>query len=372
MLPYASLLIKPASGSCNMACRYCFYRDVSERREVPNLGRMSDVVMERLICRALEESERGCSFAFQGGEPTLAGLDFFRRFVETVRAHNQRNLPVQYAIQTNGLLIDDEWAAFFARERFLVGVSLDGDRETHNAARVTAQDKGTFDAVLRSIDRLRRAGVDFNILCVVTSYTARHAERLYRFFRRQGFDYLQFIPCLDSLEEERGGYFWSLTPERYASFLTRTFDLWYAEMAAGKRVSVRNFDNWLGILLGQPPENCAMSGRCAAYFVVEADGSVYPCDFYVTDAWRLGNLANQSLEQLRNSPTAMHFEAQSTVPADCRACQWYPLCRGGCRRDRELPDGRVEANVFCSAYQTFFAHAAGRLQQLAQQLSGRR
>lgn len=115
-----------------------------------------------------------------------------------------------------------------------------------------------------------------------------------------------------------------------------------------------------------------MSGRCAAYFVVEADGSVYPCDFYVTDAWRLGNLANQSLEQLRNSPTAMHFEAQSTVPADCRACQWYPLCRGGCRRDRELPDGSVEANVFCSAYQTFFTHAAGRLQQLAQQLSGRR
>ncbi len=360
----SSFLIKPVSGSCNMACRYCFYRDVTAHREEGNLGRMSPDTLDLLIRRALEETEQYCSFAFQGGEPTLAGLPFYRRLIELQQKYNTRGLQIHNAIQTNGFGLDADWADFFARNHFLVGISIDGTRELHDAARVDHNDQGTYTEVQKTIRLFNAAGVEYNILCVVTSALARHPEQVYRSFRKNGWDYMQFIPCLDPLEDERGGERWSLTPERYGSFLCRLFDLWYEDALKHDAPSIRHFDNWLGLLLGRPPENCAMSGQCQPYFVVEANGGVYPCDFYVTDDWYMGSILTDSLTDIAAVSQRFRREAAPLTEA-CKRCKYAYLCRGGCRRDRvRTPEGYDE-NYYCTAYQAFFGHAAERLQQLA-------
>ena len=236
-MKYVSLLIKPVSGSCNMRCKYCFYRDVSDKRSVENYGRMSDETMETLVRNALDTCEEGCSFAFQGGEPTLAGLDFFRKFTSLAEKYNTKGVKVSYALQTNGLDLSDDWAEFFSKENFLVGVSLDGDKAIHDTSRLDARGKVTFSRVINTIERFNKHGVEYNILCVLTSYVARHPEKIYRFFKSSGFKYLQFIPCLDPLGEERGGNFYSLTPERYEMFLKQIFDLWYADCKKHQGIS---------------------------------------------------------------------------------------------------------------------------------------
>jgi len=348
-----------------MACKYCFYRDVTDRRSTGNLGIMTDETLELMIKNALSECETEVSFAFQGGEPTLAGLDFFKKVISLEKKHNTNGVKVHNVLQTNGLELDEGWADFFVENGFLVGVSLDGDKELHDTARLDRADKGTHSRIMQTLDLFRRKGVDFNILCVISSYVARYPEKVYNFFKKQGFNYLQFIPLLDPLEEKRGGNFWSLTPSRYASFLKKLFDLWYLDCKKHDGVSIRHFDNWLGLLMGFPPENCAMSGRCAVYFVVEADGSIYPCDFYVTDEWKMGNIADgKTFAELQRSDAATRFIAGSTTPENCSACKYYFLCRGGCRRDRE-PLAENAENFYCQAYTQFFDYATDRLREIS-------
>ena len=372
-MPPLSLLIKPASSLCNLDCHYCFYHDVAENRATPSHGIMSDEVLETLVSKALAQAEGSCTFAFQGGEPTVAGLSFFRRLISLQRQYNDRRLTIHNAIQTNGIAIDREWADFLARNRFLVGISLDGPRDVHDANRVDARDRGSFDRVMAAIGHLRAAGADFNILSVVTGWSARHAEKIYRFFRKEGYAYLQFIPCLDPLGEAPGGRPFSLTSERYGTFLIALFDLWKADALRGDPVSIRWFDNLAGMYLGAPPEACGMSGRCSCQFVVEADGSVYPCDFYVLDGWRAGSVMTDDFDVIRQSEPARRFIADS-LHADpaCGACPWKNLCRGGCRRDREpFVDGMPGPNRFCEAYRRFFAYAAPGLRQVAHQYANR-
>lgn len=364
-MKYSSFLIKPASGSCNMACRYCFYRDVSAHREQGNLGLMSGEILEALVRRALEETEYVCSFAFQGGEPTLVGLPFYRQLVELQQKYNTHGVRIQNSIQTNGYRLNEEWARFFAENHFLVGISIDGTRELHDAARVNAVGNGTYDDVERVTRLFDTFHVEYNILCVVTASLARRGEQVYRHFLRHNWRYMQFIPCLDPLEAERGEEQWSLTPERYGRFLCRLYDAWYTDARQHKAPSVRHIDNWLGILCGYPPENCAMSGQCQPYFVVEADGGVYPCDFYVTDEWRMGNIASDSLDNLLHSETAKRFRLTVPLTEECRQCVYAPLCRGGCRRDRMMTAEGFAVNYYCEAYRKFFAHALPSLRQLA-------
>jgi uncharacterized protein len=365
-MKYVSLLIKPVSGSCNMRCKYCFYRDISDKRSVENFGRMSDETLETLVKKTLETCEEGCSFAFQGGEPTLAGLDFFKKLVAFVNKYNTKGVKVSYALQTNGLDLGDDWAEFFRNENFLIGVSLDGDKKLHEASRVDVKGKGTFSRIMNTIERFNKYGVDYNILCVLTSYVARHPEKIYRFFKNNGFKYIQFIPCLDPLGEERGTNFYSLTPKRFESFFKRIFDLWYADCKMHQGISIRHFDNWLGLLLGYPPENCAMSGRCATYFVVEANGSVYPCDFYVTDEWELGNIQTDSFEDMAKSERSKSFIAGSgALSEECAQCRHYYLCRGGCRRDRVESGDSKTINYYCEAYKSFFDYSIDRLREIA-------
>ena len=331
-MPPLTVMIKPASSLCNFRCAYCFYSDVSSRREVASYGVMNDDTLSRLVRRAFAYAEGSVNFTFQGGEPTLAGKAFFRRFLELVRSYDRGRVKVNLAIQTNGWLIDREWCELFREGRFLVGVSLDGSRETHDACRLSAQGGGTWDRVTENLRLLRKNDVEYNVLCVVNRLIAERPRETFNALKPHG--YVQFIPCLDGFDGETGPL--SLDAASYGRFLTETFDLYEECILGGRPVSVRTFDNWLSMLMGYPLENCAMSGRCGRYFLVEADGGVYPCDFYVLDKWRLGNINEKTFRQLEASPLEQKFYEESVPLADrCRACRWLPLCRGGCKRDRE-------------------------------------
>ncbi|BES64023.1 SPASM domain-containing protein [Gottschalkiaceae bacterium SANA] len=368
-----SFLIKPASSSCNMRCTYCFYADVTDHREIKNYGIMSEETTEVVIIRAFEAAKRQITFAFQGGEPTLAGLDFFKNWVKLTKKHNTKKLPVHFAIQTNGMAIDQEWATFFHNNRFLVGISLDGPKEIHDHYRILSDGSGSYKKVLQAIDWLKKEHVDFNILSVVNQTVAKHPTKVYNFFKKQGFQYLQFIPCLDDLGQAQGTNPLSVTSERYGQFLIQLFDLWYRDWKAGSPVSIRMFDNVLQILLTGQPESCDMNGHCTVNAVVEADGSVYPCDFYVTDSWKLGNLHDSSLAELSQIPLATTFVEESlhTDPA-CKTCNHLHVCRGGCKRHKEPKvNGHYQSNIFCSAYKKFYDATATRFLEIARTETGR-
>lgn len=366
-MPPVNVLIKPASSACNMNCAYCFYRDEAQARAHAFQGMLSLEAMERVIVSAMEYAEHVCCFAFQGGEPTLAGLDFYRGVMELERKHRRPGVEIRNAIQTNGYALDEEWARFFAENHFLVGLSLDGPAELHNRNRTDALGKGTFNHVAHTAKLFDKFHVEYNVLCVLTEQNARAIERIYRFYQKQGIRYLQFIPCLDPLGEETGSAGYSLTAEEYGRFLIRCFDLWLTDLRRGTYVSIRHLDNWLSMLLGEPPEDCSMTGRCAVQFVVEGDGGVYPCDFYVLDPWRMGTVGEMSFAQMENGPVARRFVEQSLpVPAPCRACRFGPICRNGCRRNRGLtPDGQTGINRYCAAYHHFFEERGEQLQEAA-------
>jgi len=324
-------------------------------------------ILELLVKKALDYAEGICTFAFQGGEPTLAGLDYYRKLIELVKKHNTKKVSVNYAIQTNGLAIDKEWAEFLAENKFLVGISLDGPKELHDLSRYDPRGKGSFNRVMKAIELFNKFKVEYNILCVVNSYTARHINKVYDFFKKNNFKYLQFIPCLDPLGEVPGGHEFSLSPERYAHFLNNLFDEWYRDIKMGNEISIRYFDNLVGMLMGYPTESCGMSGVCTSYFVIEANGGVYPCDFYVLDEFYLGNIMENTFEELKNCKVSIKF-VEDSKPVDplCRECNFYSLCRGGCRRNREpFMDSKPVLNFYCSSFKDFFQHAGGRLEEIS-------
>ncbi len=362
-MPPLSLLIKPASGGCNMRCAYCFYHDEAHNRAVASYGHMSLSTLEVLIKKSLDYADGQCTFGFQGGEPTLRGLEFFQQAVEFQRRYNVKNVKILNAIQTNGLTLDSSWASFFKKNNFLIGLSLDGPKAIHDGSRKDTNGRGTFSRTMRAAQLLQSHSVDLNILTVVTRQVAENITQVYRFFRREDLLYQQYIPCLDPICGPRGGSPYSLTPELFAGSLKKLFDLWYQDVTAGRFIYVRYFENLLGMLLSRPPEHCGLSGRCAPQHVVEADGSVYPCDFYCLDQWRLGNILQDSFPDL-DKAAGQFLKDSLSPPADCGDCEYFFICRGGCRRDREplSPQGK---NYFCTAYRDFFAYALPRLQALA-------
>ena len=329
---------------------------------------MSEETLEILVEKTLRQVSQTATFAFQGGEPTLAGLDFYRHLIDLEKKYNTKNAAVYNSIQTNGIVLDEEWAQFLHDNHFLVGLSLDGYEELHDENRKFPDGSGSFSRVMEAAGLLKRYQVDFNILTVVTAKSARRIRRIYRFFQEQGFAWQQYIPCIDPFEEDKGALSYSLTTDRYGKFLKDLFDDWYADWKAGRPVYNRTFENWIGILVGQRPEACSMNGVCSEQWVVEADGTVYPCDFYVLDEWKLGNIREHSFEEMNQKREELQFVALSRhVPEECRSCRWFPLCRNGCRRDRLLlPDGRTPGlNAYCSAYRDFFSYAYPRLEEMA-------
>lgn len=348
-MPALSIMIKPASSLCNLRCKYCFYCDVASQREVTSFGVMKEETAEKLIKSALDFAD-GCSiaFAFQGGEPLIAGLDYFKFFTQKVNEHNLKKSEIYYSVQTNGTLVTDEWARFFRDNKFLVGLSLDGDFEG-NKFRVDEKRQNAYYKIISAANKLKKHQVEFNILTVLTGYCAENAERIYKYFRSNGYKYIQFIPCLRPMGDNTQSELY-MTNEQYADFLIRIFNLYVKDFTRGNYISIRQFDNWVRMFLGERAEQCGLMGHCTHQFVAEGNGNIYPCDFYCTDQWLLGNINDDSLESMAKGDKAKQFIMESLgVRKECKECKYYPICRGGgCKRNRESED-------YCLAYKRFFS-----------------
>lgn len=361
---HLTLLIKPASSRCNLRCRYCFYEDVSNHRQQKDMGCMGEETVRCILEKAFQAVSPGGSitFLFQGGEPTIVGLDFYKTFLTLEKEYQRNHIACHHAIQTNGMVLNEDWAVFLRKNDFLVGLSLDGTEFLHNKYRVDGKGVGTWSRAAEALHLLERHQVETNLLCVVTGQTVKKPAQTYRSLSGFKGHSLQFIPCIDPMEETGNAQDYSLSPEGYGKFLCQVFDCWYRDWKMGKYVSVRNFDDFLCHLLRLPPSSCAASGSCGHYLVVEGDGSLYPCDYYVLDAWRMGNIHSTTIPEALDGPISQKFlEEGRKRPSSCTSCRYAPLCRGGCKRDWRL-DGE---NQYCKAYQAFFPYAIERLEEMA-------
>lgn len=365
-MPPLSVIIKPVSGSCNMRCDYCFYRDeLSGRRNVCQ-GSMTEKTQEQVIRKILEFADRECAILFQGGEPTLAGIDFYQKWLAYESFYNRKKIKISHAFQTNGYALDEKWCCFLAEHHFLTGLSLDGIPSTHNCYRKNREGEGTYFRALESAERLQKAGADFNILTVVNRRTAAAVWKIYAKYKKMGFRQQQYIACLDPVKEIPGKQEYSLTPRLYGRFLIELFELWMADLKNGCEPYIRQFENYIGILLGIEPESCDQRGYCGLQMVVESDGSVYPCDFYAMDRYFLGNLNRDIVETICERQREAEFVKQSLYrDPECEACQYGIFCRGGCRRHKEGQPEGVGKNWFCESYRMFFDTCLPRLTEVA-------
>lgn len=369
-MPPIHILMKPSSGNCNLRCQYCFYYDTMSKREVPSYGYMQIETLEAVIKQALAYATKECTFAYQGGEPTLSGIDFFKKAIEFQNKYNVHKVNITNTIQTNGTTLTGEWAAFFKEHQFLVGVSLDGSKRSHDCYRLDANGQESFLEIMDKIQLLNEFHVDYNILSVVHKKSAEDIERNYKFFQKNGFDFLQFIPCLDPLDETPGQREYSLTPKAYGEFLIRLFRLWKEDLLAGKQPYIRQFENYIGMLMQIPPEACDMRGVCGNQYVVEADGGVYPCDFYVLEENKLGNFLTDTVEMIDEKRKEIGFVEESlNREPECEKCRYFMLCRGGCRRNRLKNENYHQ--YFCQSYQMFFDACLEDMVDIAEKISAK-
>lgn len=353
-----SVMLKPASSNCNLKCEYCFYHSLSAQRKEFSKGMMSRDTAHSVIDSALDfAAGTDVFFTFQGGEPLLCSLDFYADFVAYTNQKNIRNSQIHFCLQTNGTLITEEFAQFFKKNNFLIGVSLDGNEEI-NAYRVYPDGTSSFSDVMKGIELLRKYAVTFNVISVLTKNTAQNFRKAYRFFKENNLRYLQFIPCLRPL----GGAYderMYMNTDDYAEFLTRGFKIYFNDCMRGEYVSIRSFDNYIALASGKNAEQCGMNGCCSTQFVVEGDGSVYPCDFYCTDDWYLGNINDASLDEMYHSEKSVEFMKESFIlPDNCKECKYFYICRaGGCKRSRRDTD-------YCHSYKKFFAVSEDKIKSM--------
>ncbi len=371
-MPPISVMMKPSSGMCNMSCDYCFYCDEAQKRVQESYGFMTEQTLKNVIRRTMLRADRFASYAYQGGEPTLRGLPFFEKAMEYQRQYNKRGIQVMNALQTNGYTIDEEWCRFFRDNHFLVGVSVDGTQWIHDTYRHDKSGGPTHQRVLHSIELFERYGVDYNILTVVNEKVAANIAEIYEFYREKGWRYQQYIACLDPLGEERGVTKYALQPKEYGEFLIALFDLWYEDWKKGIQPNIRQFENYVGIMVGYQPEACDQQGVCGIQNVVEADGSVYPCDFYMLDEYRLGNLNENQMDEIDEKRRAIGFRERSKKLTEaCKNCEYYGICRGGCQRNRDYQEETdTYHNYFCESYRMFFDACMERMKEMAGKVRG--
>ncbi|EOS73599.1 MAG: anaerobic sulfatase maturase [Lachnospiraceae bacterium] len=367
-MPPLSVLIKPASGLCNMKCDYCFYCDESKKRLQQNYGFMTENTLKNVIRKTILHAEGSITYAFQGGEPSLRGIDFFRRAIALQKQYNKNNVEVINAFQTNGSLIDEKWCQFFRENQFLVGVSVDGTLDIHDRYRHKADGQGTFNEISENIKLLDKYGVSFNILTVVTGEVVKNIRKIYYSYAGKGWRYQQYIACIDPLGEGHGNHSYGLTPDQYGEFLITLFELWFEDWKKGRQPYIRQFENYVGILLGYYPEACDQRGVCGIQTVVEADGSAYPCDFYMIDEYKLGNLNANRLADLDKKREETGFVQRSLKISDaCKNCKYFKICRAGCQRNRDVIKGTdMYENYFCAGYQMFFDQCLNKLKMVAE------
>ncbi|UCD51197.1 MAG: anaerobic sulfatase maturase [Phycisphaerales bacterium] len=368
MQPF-TLLIKPSGSDCNIDCQYCFYKC-----RAPEIGqgrqRMSDEVLEKLVTDYMRLRFQMSGFAWQGGEPTLMGPDFYKRAVELQKAHGVAGQEVGNSLQTNAILLDnDAWCEFLRESKFLVGVSIDGPKELHDHYRLDLGGHGTWDRVMSAIERMKAFDVQYNTLSLVNKLTADHPDEVFDFLVDLPMRYLQFIPCVEVDPDTDEIADFSVTPKQYGDFMCRIFDRWVD--FGPQRLSIRDFDSILTHCVGGRHTICTFDRQCSQYVVVEHTGDVYPCDFFVDPEWYLGNIFETPIETLAASAKKRTFaRKKQNLCNKCLVCRHLATCRGGCMKDRAPFDkndyGRE--SYFCESYRQFFDYALPRFMQLAAQV----
>ena len=361
-----SLLVKPAGASCNLACEYCFYLPKADLYP-DSRPRMTGEVLERLVASYMETRQDPYSFVWQGGEPTLMGVEFFRAVVELQEHYAAPGTRVSNALQTNGTLMNPELVELLGAYRFLVGVSVDGPPEVHNRYRRRLSGEGSHDAVARAIRRLLRAGVAVNALVLVTRANVERAPEVYRHLVDLGVTHHQYIPCV---EFDASGHLkpYAITGGQWGRFLIRLLDTWASRDV--RRISIRHHDALVGFLVDGRRELCTMAGRCDAYYIVEHNGDVYPCDFYVEPDLRLGNIVCDEWGTIVRNPSGRAFAARKAAwPDRCVSCRHLPYCSGDCTRQRvAIPPGA--GSSLCEGWQAFYDAALPILRPLADRVVG--
>jgi uncharacterized protein len=359
------VMAKPSGSDCNLNCAYCFF--LKKEGLYPGSDfRMSDEVHEAYIRQLLEGHHvPQVTVAWQGGEPTLMGLDFFRRSIELQKKYQKPGTRIENTFQTNGILLNDEWCRFFHENHFLIGLSMDGPRELHDFYRKDKGGHGTFDRVERAARLLQQHKVEFNILCTVNSKNADHPLDVYRFFRDQlGAQYIQFIPIVERDNEsgfQEGDKVTdrSVRPDQWGRFLIEIFDEW-VKRDVGK-MFVLNFDGALAGWLGMAGTVCIFGPTCGQGTALEHNGDLYSCDHFVEPKHLLGNILEKPLAELAACGQQQKFgrDKLDTLPQYCRTCEWGPICNGECPKNRliKTPEGQPGLNYLCEGYKAFFKHA---------------
>jgi uncharacterized protein len=359
------VMAKPTGSACNLNCDYCFFLK-KERLYPGSAFRMSDEVHEAYIRQLLEAHQvPQVTIAWQGGEPTLMGLDFFRRSVELQNKYAKPGTRVENTFQTNGILLDDEWCRFFHENNFLIGLSLDGPKTLHDIYRKDKGGHGTFDRVLAAARLLQKHKVEFNILCTVNSKNSQHPLDVYRFFRDElGAHYIQFIPIVErdndtGYQEGNKVTGRSVDPTEFGRFLIAIFDEW-VEKDVGTTF-VLNFDGALAGWLDMAGTVCIFGPTCGLGLALEFNGDLYSCDHFVEPNYHLGNILTTPMVDLVASEKQRKFgqDKTDTLPRYCRECEFLRICHGECPKNRfvETPDGEPGLNYLCAGYKAFFEHA---------------
>lgn len=360
---------KTVSEDCNLACQYCYYSNCKGNPR-HQANRIPSSLLETFIHQYMSRARGNASFAWQGGEPLLAGKDFFKEVIALQTKYAVPPVNISNSLQTNGTLIDKEWAHFFKSYRFLVGVSLDGPQDLHDSRRVTASGQGSFKRVMRGIRHLQAADVDFNILTVIHDGNVRQAKAIMDFYVRENFQFIQFIPCMDfraQQPDQPGKYL--ITTEQYGEFLCKAFDAWYNE--GHPMVSVRFFDTMLSVYLLGEAGLCTHRHSCPKTLILEQNGDAYPCDFYLSSDFKLGNIGVDPLDDILNNRLFGDFlSLKPKLPPSCITCPYLKLCHGGCPRNRQWTSREDDSGVdyFCQSYKMIFHYAHERIVHLAEQI----
>ena len=391
------LLAKPTGAVCNLDCSYCFF--LSKEMLYPGSRfRMADELLEAYIRQLIEAHATvpEVAIAWQGGEPTLMGVEFFRRSVELANSFLRPGQRAAHTIQTNATLLDEEWAEFFKENDFLVGVSIDGPKELHDAYRVSKGGKGSFDQVMGGLEFLRAADTEWNALTTIHDANAEHGRDVYRFLRDEcGARFVQFIPIIERVAEadEDGTVPWtswhdrplyvqagervtgrSVTAEQYGRFLIDVFEEWVRRDVG--EVYVQMFDVALANWVGEPPGLCVHSETCGLALALEHTGDLYSCDHFVVPRYKLGNIKERHMLELVNSPQQRQFglDKRDTLPQYCLDCDVRFACHGGCPKDRFIttPDGESGLNYLCAGFKDFFHHVDRPMRIMASLLAENR
>lgn len=355
-----NIIVKPVSAVCNLNCDYCFY--LEKGKLYPGNKVMSEETLEELISQMSDQTGKEYSITWQGGEPCMAGLDFFQKAIDLQIQSGKKNPKlIGNSLQTNGTLLNDDWIAFLKKYNFLVGYSLDGPKSYHDAYRTYNNGKGSWEDVVSNGRKLLKAGVEVNILSCITDNSAYYADELYHFYKTEGYQWLQFNPISEWDNDQLKSA--SVDPKKYGKFLCRMFDLWFNDFANNRPAPVIRFiENTFHAYLGFRIPECSFQENCGVYLLVEHNGDVFSCDFFVEPGQKLGNIHNDRLFDMLNSPVQYDFgKAKTDLATECYSCKWRDLCYGGCPKYRS----NSGHNYFCEAYKAFFAYSEERFKHLA-------